>query len=121
MEVYAFSAAEFGNRIITILVDPLIALMAFLALLLFIFAAIRFIHNADSASERGEMFKRMAIIIFGIFIIFSIYTIFSFISRLANSDIDLKPKDVEFGEYELVRRTPGEVERPSPTSPGGVR
>ena len=104
MVTYALSAGEFGNRILEHIVEPLVALMAFVALLLFIITAIRFVHNADSSGKRSTMFKSMAVIIFGIFVIFSIYTIFIFVGRLANSPINLEEQRVRFDEYELVER-----------------
>ena len=104
MKVYALSAAEFGNRILDVLVSPLIALMAFLALLVFIVAAIRFMYLADASGDRQGIFKRMIIIIIGLFIIFSIYTIFAFVGRLAGSPIQLRRDTVEFRQYDLVER-----------------
>ena len=78
--------------------------MAFIALLLFIITAIRFMYNSESSDKRSSMFKSMAIIVLGIFVIFSIYTIFVFVGRLANSDIALIKEKVHFGEYKLIDR-----------------
>ena len=101
---HAISAGEFGNRILEHIVEPLVALMAFIALLLFVITAVRFVHNADSSKDRGSWFRSLAIIILGIFVIFSVYTIFVFVGRLANSDIPLTKEPVQFGPYDLVER-----------------
>lgn len=104
MLAYALTANQFANRLLENIVEPLVVLMAFIAILIFIGVAIRFINKADSSEQRAGMFKSMGIIIFGIFVIFSIWTIFSFVGRLANSDIDIREDTAEFGEYELLRR-----------------
>ena len=108
MLAYALTANQFANRLLENIVEPLVVLMAFIAILIFIGAAIRFINKADSSEQRAGMFKSMGIIIFGIFVIFSIWTIFSFVGRLANSEIDIREDRAEFGQYELLRRnSPG--------------
>ena len=100
----ALTAGQFANRLLDNIVEPLIVLMAFTALLIFIAIAIRFISKADSSEQRAGMFKSMAIIIFGIFIIFSIWTIFTFVGRLANSDTNIIRDEAEFRPYELLQR-----------------
>ena len=102
MITYALTAGQFANRLLDNIVEPLVVLMAFTAILIFIAIAIRFISNADSSEQRAGMFKSMGIIILGIFIIFSIWTIFSFVGRLANSDINIIRDRAEFAPYDRI-------------------
>ncbi len=104
MIVYAVTASGVANSLFNNIVDPLIAAMAFIALLLLIVTAVRFVANADAAEKRGGMFKNLSIIILGIFIIFSIYTLFSFVARLSQSDQQLNKKEhIQFAEYQFLR------------------
>ena len=78
--------ASFANRLFEQIIDPITALLAFVAIILLIYAVFRFMRS--SSGDRDPSFKGLAMAVFGIFIIFSIWTIFSFVSRLATSEKD---------------------------------
>ena len=99
----ALSAREIANRLFEHIVDPLIALMAFIALVLLIVMGIKFI-TTDASEDRGEMLKKLGWTIFGIFIIFSIFTIVSFVERLSEPGTRVDEGKVEFRQYELLER-----------------
>ena len=101
MTAHALSPTEFANRLLEHIVDPLIALMAFIALLFFIITAARIIYNTDSY-DRSKIMTQLWWSIFGIFIIFSVWTILTFVGRLANSDISPEGRELEFGEYNIL-------------------
>ena len=103
MVTYALTSREFANRLFEFIVDPLIALLAFTALLLFIWTGISLIRNQKESGDRAVLFKRMGIVILGLFVIFSVWTIFSFIGRLAGSDIVLEKETVEFAPFDILK------------------
>ena len=105
MIVHALSPEAFANRLFENIVDPIIALLAFLALLLFVWTAILLIKRQKESGDRAELFKRMGIVILGLFIVFSVSTIFLFVDRLANPEIDLEKDTVEFPSFDLIEYT----------------
>lgn len=107
MIAYALTPTEFANNLLQEIVDPLVALMAFVALLILIYKVIQYVRNPGDAANRVTALKGIGISVFGIFIIFSIWTIFVFVGRLADSDVtrELKKENVKFGEYQLIRHT----------------
>ena len=88
MFVSALSAKEIANNLFDHIVNPLIALMLFIAILFFIVIAIKLLLGAESM-ERKNLFSRLWWSIFGIFIITSVWTIIAFVGRLAESDIKI--------------------------------
>lgn len=99
MFVYALEANELANRLFEHVVDPIIALLAFIALLIFVWTGVRYIYNVESSEKRGSLYRSFGIIIFGLFIIFSIYTIFSFVNRLAGDRTPIEGGNVRFEPY----------------------
>ena len=86
MVVGALTAKGVALNLFEHIVNPLIALMAFVAILLFIYWSIKLVRNADSV-DRKELFTKLAWTIFGIFIIVSVWTIIHFVERVAESDL----------------------------------
>ena len=107
MTTNALSATEFANNLFDHIVDPLIALMAFIAILYLVFSVIRVIANSES-NNRPAQFKHLFWSVIGIFVIFSIWTVITFIGRLAESDLteNLEKKErLEFSPYKILRPT----------------
>lgn len=110
MITHALTAEEFANNVFSEIVEPLIALIAFIALLLFVWFAGKVVRNSgEDAEKRKENVKKMFIAMFGLFLIFSVYTVFIFVIRLSNSETEIEKQErLEFGEFEIIRRG-GEV------------
>ena len=102
----ALSPTEIANRLLENIVNPLIALMAFIALLVLVIMGIKYVVNVDDAGNRGDLFKKMGWAVFGIFIIFSIYTVIAFVDRFAEGSVDINPRNIEFGEFDVLERVP---------------
>ena len=85
MTAYALSAAKLANNLFEHIVNPLIAFLGFIALMILVIGAMHFMFKADSAQERKEILKKLAIMIFGIFVVFSVWSIFRLAYRLADS------------------------------------
>ena len=82
----AISAKEIANNLLDHIVNPLMAGMLFIAILIFIIIAIKLIAGAES-TDRKDLFTKLAWSIVGIFIIVSVWTIIHFVGRIAESDI----------------------------------
>ena len=86
MTAYALSAKEIANNLLEHIVNPLMAGMLFIAILLFIIIAIKLMAGAESA-DRKELFTKLGWSIAGIFIIVSVWTIIHFVARITESDL----------------------------------
>ena len=82
----AISAKEIANNLLDHIVNPLMAGMLFIAILIFIIIAIKLIAGAES-TDRKDLFTKLAWSIIGIFIIVSVWTIIHFVGRIAESDL----------------------------------
>ena len=91
MIVNALSAKEIADNLFDHIVNPLMAGMLFIAILFFIITAIKIIAGAE-ATDRKDLFTKLGWSIAGIFIITSVWTIITFVSRLAESDIQISIK-----------------------------
>ena len=85
MLVNAISSKEIANNLLVHIVNPLMAGMLFIAILIFIVIAIKLIAGAESV-DRKELFTKLGWSIVGIFIITSVWTIIHFVSRVTESD-----------------------------------
>ena len=82
MPVETLAAAEgVAERLFTHIVNPLIFLMAFVAVFVFIATGIKLLKNIDSV-ERKDLFARLGWGVVGIFIIVSVWTIIVYVERL---------------------------------------
>lgn len=86
MYVFALSAEEIAGNLFEHIVNPLMAAMLFVALLVFIIIAVQLIKNSDSV-DRKELFTKLSWSIAGIFIITSVWTIIAFVAKIAESDL----------------------------------
>ena len=86
MLALALSAKEISNNLFDHIVNPLMAGMLFIAILVFIIIAIKLLAGAES-TERKDLFTKLGWSIAGIFIITSVWTIIAFVSRIAERDI----------------------------------
>ncbi|MDE0243230.1 MAG: hypothetical protein OYG31_00735 [Candidatus Kaiserbacteria bacterium] len=93
--------AEFSNAFFEQIIDPIIALLAFVAIFLLIYVVFRFMRS--DSSDRSGSFKGLAMVVLGITVIFSVWTIFSFVRNLATTDdttseriFDYEDKPVDF-------------------------
>lgn len=99
MVVNALSAGEFADKLLEHIIDPIIAALAFIALLLFIVTAVKIVYNSDAAGDRAALFRTLWWNVFGIFVIFSVWTIITFVEQLAESDVGNREQTLEFAEY----------------------
>lgn len=94
-------AVKITNNIFEFIVDPLVAILAFIAIFYFIITTIRFLLNGDGG-KRGELIKQMLWSVVGMFIIFSVWTIFTFVERITESNY-VGPEDmVYFEDFEII-------------------
>ena len=93
--VLAQGAAErFANKLFFEIVDPIISILFFVALFIFIVNIIRFMVNKESA-KRGDIVKSVLWSIVGLFVISSVFTIIFFLGRVGDTNIDVQgPRDV---------------------------
>ena len=88
MLVYAITSKEIADNLFDHIVNPLMAGMLFIAILIFIVIAIKLLAGAESI-DRKDLLAKLGWSIGGIFIIASVWTIIAFVSRLAESDLQI--------------------------------
>lgn len=88
MTANALSTMEIADNLFEHIVNPLMAGMLFVAILIFIIIAIKLIAGAESI-DRKDLFTKLWWSIAGIFIITSVWTIIAFVRNLAESDIKI--------------------------------
>ena len=88
MFVFALSAQEIAGNLFDHIVNPIMAGLLFVAILIFIVIGIKLLAGADSL-DRKDLFTKLGWSIFGIFIITSVWTIIALVGRLAESDIQI--------------------------------
>ena len=88
------NVTSFSNNLLTLVFNPLIALITFFTLFIFIVLVIKFIVSSSESVERKNEIKRLLVIILILFGMSSIWVILNFFAGIGGSDLPITESEI---------------------------
>ena len=89
------NVTAFSNNLLTFIFNPLIALITFFTLFIFIVLVIKFIVSSSESVERKSEIKRLLVVILILFGMSSIWVILNFIAGIGGSDLPVTESAID--------------------------